>query len=103
MGIMTQAKKICQTPTTGKSGTTRIPLWKYTCVREAILAAIDAAGSEGILFKDLGEAVRVRLTPEDLNDLGSLMWHVTTVKLDMEVEGDIIRAKGQSPQRVLRA
>ena len=100
---MTQTKKICHTPTPGKSGTTSIPLWKYTCVRRAILTSLKAAGSEGLLFGNLAEAARQHLSDDELSRLGSVKWHVTTVKLNMEVEGEIIRAKVSGPQRIIVA
>jgi len=54
---MTEAlKKTCRTPTQGRRGTTRIPLWKYQCVRRA------------------------------------------TVKLNMEVEGELTRVPNLKPQ-----
>ena len=34
--------------------------------------------------------------------LGSVGWYTTSVKLDMEEKGDIRRAAGSKPQRLLR-
>jgi len=33
--------------------------------------------------------------------LGSWGWHFTTVKLNMEVEGELLRAEGVSPQQLI--
>jgi hypothetical protein len=60
----------------------------------AILHAVDAAGAEGLRFADLPGAVRARLSQQELARLGSLGWHCTTVKLEMEVAGEIVRVEG---------
>lgn len=90
----------CRTPTEGRSGTTSIPKWKYECLRDVILAVVQEAGSDGLRFSQLKDAVRSRLTEDQLYRLGSLGWHVTTVKLNMEVEGELIRLDG-APQRLV--
>ncbi len=90
----------CRTPTEGRSGTTSIPAWKFDAVRTAVLDAVVAAGPEGLAFSELPEAVRGRLAEDVLGRLGSVGWHVTTVKLEMEVRGEIARLPG-SPQRLV--
>lgn len=91
-------KTLCRTP--NASGTTRIPTWKFEAVRKAIL---DAVGADGIAFKDLEPAVAQRLPQDVARDLGSLGWHMTTVKLEMECAGDIHRVEGRSPQFIVRS
>ena len=91
----------CRTPTVGKDGITRIPGWKYRAVRAAILDAVADAGPSGLLFRELSDQVRSRLDADDLTELGSVGWHVTTVKLDMEVEGELLRVAGATPQRLV--
>ncbi len=91
----------CRTPSTGRRGATNIPTWKYTVVRAAILAAIGAAGDDGLAFSELPEAVESRLSDDHLVRVGSVGWHVTTVKLNMEVEGEISRLPGVVPQRLV--
>ena len=90
-------KTTCRTPNAG--GTTNLPTWKYDAVRRAILAAIP---EEGISFSDLRKAAKAHVTEDDLQRLGSWGWHATTVKLEMEVAGDIARVKGRSPQWIVR-
>lgn len=97
----TEPKIACRTPTDGKGGVTNIPAWKYDCVRRAVLHAVEAAGPDGLAFGALVPEVRKRLSDHDLRRLGSLGWHVTTVKLNMEVEGEIMRAPGVNPQRIV--
>ena len=91
-------KITCRTP--NADGTTRIPRWKYNALHTAVL---DAVGDDGIAFKDLKSAVEPRLSDNVKADLGSLGWHLTTVKLEMECAGDIARVEGRSPQYLIRA
>jgi len=100
---MTEEPKItCRTPTQGKEGVTRIAEWKYSCVRAAILDAIDEAPDGQIEFRSLADAVKTYLSEEELGRLCSVMWHVTTVKLNMEVEGELRRLPGVKPQSLER-
>jgi len=93
-------KIVCATPTPGKR-TKRIDRWKYEAVRKTILAALPRRG-EGLLFEDLpGEGER-RLSAEDRAQLGVVKWYTATVKLALEVKGEIARVTGSKPQRLLR-
>lgn len=49
-------------------------------------------------WSDLTERVRTRLTSKELTDMGKLGWHVVTVKLELEVRGEIRRTSDKSPQ-----
>lgn len=93
----------CRTPAEGRDGVTAIPKWKYDAVRGAILGAVDAAGPTGLPFAQLPNAVRDRLRAETVERIGSLGWHVTTVKLEMEVAGEIARMRGVVPQQIVAA
>ena len=95
-----EPKVACRTPAEGRDGETRIPEWKFDTLRDAILADIVSAGPEGRKFSDLAEAVGSRLSENERARLGSLPWHVTTVKLELEVRGEIARLPG-SPQRLV--
>jgi hypothetical protein len=90
----------CETPTRGKQGT-RIPKWKYDAVRAAIRKVVPR-GREGIGFRDLPDLVAMALSADDRRDLGSIAWHTTTVKLHLEVIGEIERIAGSRPQRIRR-
>ncbi|RED12284.1 DUF6958 family protein [Pontivivens insulae] len=97
---MAEPRVACRTPAKGRDGVTNIPEWKFDAVRGAILAGL----SQGpVLFKDLNAAVDARLTADQRRDLGSLGWHVTTVKLELEVRGEIVRVPGSGPQRIMLA
>jgi hypothetical protein len=101
--MQTEERIACRTPTEGRDGVTRIPAWKYHLLRHAILHAIESAGDEGLPFSELTGAVKVRISERDLARLGSLGWHCTTVKLELEVAGEIARLPGKGPQRLVRA
>ena len=90
----------CRTPTPGKKPK-RIARWKFDAVRRAILAVLPRRG-KGVLFTDLTGLVMEKLSAEERAQLGVPMWYVTTVKLELEVRGEIHRVQGESPQRLLR-
>ena len=96
---MTEDDRIaCYTPTKGRDGATRIPRWKYECIRRAILNVLEDADDGQLLFKNLADHVQSRLSSNQLAKLGSLHWHVTTVKLNMEVEKELERVPRKTPQ-----
>lgn len=93
-------KVLCETPTPGKQPT-RIDRWKYDLVRSAILDVVPT-DDKGLEFNRLPELVERQLGSDDLRRLGSVSWYTTTVKLDMEVKGEIERVPGSTPQRLRR-
>ncbi len=93
-------RTLCETPTPGKKPTT-IPTWKYDAVRRAILAVVPKR-EPGLAFSELSDRVAAKLPAKAKAELGSIMWHVTTVKLDLEVKGEIRRVAKSSPQRLVR-
>jgi len=94
---MAEPKVRCRTPTKGRDGATAIPEWKFTCIREAIRAELSQAPCA---FNELTSRVAPRLTEQQKADMGSLGWHVTTVKLELEVRGEIERVEGAKPQQL---
>jgi hypothetical protein len=92
-------RTLCRTP--NAKGTTNIPSWKFDALRPAILDAIGSAGPDGLKTADLKEAIRVRLPQETLENMGSLGWHMMSVKLELEVRGDIARMDAKGPQRLI--
>ncbi|WP_299044514.1 hypothetical protein [uncultured Tateyamaria sp.] len=90
-------KVACRTPAEGRDGVTNIPVWKFDAVRAAILGALE---NGPILYKDLNAAVQSRLDDQTLADLGKLGWHVVTVKLELEVRGEIERLAVKGPQQI---
>jgi hypothetical protein len=97
---MNDDKVICRTPTVGKEPT-RIDGWKFDTVRRGILAALPEAG-DGLAFKELSARVRAHLDPGTLARLGSVSWYTTTVKLELEVRGEVVRTDVRGPQRLRR-
>ena len=85
---MSEERVVCRTPSVGRTGTTRIPKWKFDAVREAILQVL--AGGE-VPFSELTDRAGAKLADDDRARLGSIGWHVTTVKLELEVRGEIRR------------
>ncbi len=82
----------CRTPT-GTSAT-NIPAWKFDACREAVLATLADGETKA---KDMTDRVRDRLTEAQLAEMGKLGWHVTAVRLEMEVREEIARVPGLSP------
>ena len=88
-------KVACRTPAEGRDGGTNIPKWKFDAIRQTILAIL----AEGdIAWSDLPDAVAKRLTDEELANLGNVGWHVVSVKLELEVRGEILRKPGKGRQ-----
>jgi hypothetical protein len=100
MSKKTEDKVICKTPTPGKKHT-RIDRWKYDLVRKAILKAVPSKG-DGLPFKELAKKVAAQLTSHEKKRLGSVGWYTTTVKLDMEVQGELERVDNKKVQQLLR-
>ncbi|MEX0311918.1 MAG: hypothetical protein AB3N17_16905 [Tateyamaria sp.] len=90
-------KVACRTPAEGRDGVTNIPAWKFDTVRAAIL---DALGDGPIKAMTLKDAVGERLSADTLDSLGKLGWHVVTVKLELEVRGEIERLDVKGPQQI---
>ena len=90
-------KVACRTPAEGRDGVTNIPAWKFDAVRAAILDALKDGAIKTMTLKD---AVGDRLDAETLEKLGKLGWHVVTVKLEMEVRGEIERLDVKGPQQI---
>ena len=89
----------CRTPNPDKPGATNIPAWKFDACRAAILAEL----ADGPMRASaIANAAGRRLTDKARADLGSLGWHMTTVRLEMEVRGELQRLPG-SPLRIERA
>lgn len=100
-GLRPEGKIACGTPAPGRSGTTNIPAWKFVTIRQILRELIRSHRAAGLPFQGLAQRVANRMDPADLKDLGSVGWHVTTVKLELEVRGEIVRALGPGAQRLL--
>lgn len=96
----TQDKIECRTPTSGRDGVTRIPAWKYKKVRDAIVKSFAQSSEPHITFTDLRTLAKTHLSEVDTNKIGSWGWHFTTVKLNMEVLGELMRDADATPQRL---
>ena len=85
----------CRTPAERRDGVTNIPKWKFDAIRGAILSVLAAGDTK---WGDLTDAVRARLSANELARMGKLGWHVVSVKLELEVRGEIERVDGAKPQ-----
>jgi hypothetical protein len=68
---------------------------KYDVIRNAILCVLQA--QKEMPFMKLSRAVEKEVNG---NFDGSVMWYVTTVKLDMEARGELKRVQNSRPQLV---
>lgn len=68
---------------------------KYEIIRNAILCVLQT--QKEITFMNLSRAVEKEVNG---NFEGSVMWYVTTVKLDLEARGQIKRVPNSRPQLV---
>lgn len=68
---------------------------KYDVIRNAILCVLQA--QKEMPFMKLSRAVEKEVNG---NFDGSVMWYVTTVKLDMEARGELKRVTNSRPQLV---
>jgi len=97
---MSEPRTVCHTPTPGKQPTS-IVTWKYDLVRAAILKVAPTPEPGGVA-KDLPAMVGDQLSTDDKAKLGSITWYTTSVKLDMEVQGELARVAGAKPQRLIK-
>ncbi|MCK0149953.1 hypothetical protein MWU54_07970 [Marivita sp. S6314] len=93
--VATEDKVGCRTPAEGRDGVTNIPKWKFDVLRDAILTVLRDGD---IRFSDLKPRLEAVLPEDVLNRLGSLGWHATCVKLEMEVRGEVARVEAKGPQ-----
>ena len=68
---------------------------KYEIIRKAILSTLRT--QKEITFMNLSRAVEKEVNG---NFEGSVMWYVTTVKLDLEARGTVQRVPNSRPQLV---
>lgn len=68
---------------------------KYEIIRKAIFSTLKK--NKEMTFKKLANAVEYEMNG---NFEGSVMWYVTTVKLDLEARGEVRRVPNSRPQLV---
>jgi len=68
---------------------------KYEIIRKAILSTLRT--QKEISFRNLARAVEKEMNG---NFEGSVLWYVTTVKLDLEARGEVKRVPNSRPQLV---
>ena len=95
---MTEARVACRSPAKGRDGVTNIPEWKFDLIRDHIREIL--ADGDAQVYNDVRDAVGTRLSADETERLGKLGWHVITVKLEMEVRGEITRVAAKGPQQI---
>lgn len=98
MVVVSDARVACRTPAEGRDGVTNIPAWKFDLIRGHI-AEILSDGTPQV-YTDVRDAVGARLTAEEAQALGKLGWHVITVKLELEMRGEVERVAAKGPQQI---
>jgi len=88
-------KDLIRTLHPGKKQGVNISREKYGIICEAILTVLRA--QKEMTFRNLSRAVEKEVNG---NFEGSVMWYVTTVKLDLEARGLVKRVPGSRPQLV---
>ncbi len=92
---MAELRVECRTSNPGKPGETKIPTSKFDTVRVAFLSAL-ADGD--VAFADLPGRIEACSSGDQLVRIGSLGWHVTTGKPEMETGADITRLAANGRQ-----
>ncbi len=82
----------CRTP--AGTSATNLPTWKVEACRTAILSVL----SDGeVPAKEISDLAGARLSGADREELGKLGWHMTAVRLELEVRGEVERVPGAKP------
>ena len=88
-----QEEKIMTLHPEGKQGV-NISKAKYDEMRREILSVLSTTPE--LTFKELANLLKIGMPDFE----GSIMWYLTTVKLDLEARGKIIRLKVKGAQRL---
>ena len=88
----------CRTPAKGREGVTNIPEWKFNTLSTAILDELKEKGD--VAWGELTGLVTKRLSDDEKAHMGNIGWFTVTVKLELEVRGEIERVPGTGPQRI---
>ncbi len=95
------SKVPCRTPAEGRDGVTHVPAWKFALMRGWLRELVRREAAEGLPFQGLAARLGGLLHEGDARHLGSVGWHLTTVKLELEVRGELARSAGKGPQRIV--
>ena len=102
MAKETEEQIDCRTPAEGKDGATNIPSGNSICCAMQSRKVLGAAGAGGDAEQGPARpAVGPLIAREDLARLGKLGWHVVSVRLELEVRGEIdARCRAKGPLRI---
>jgi hypothetical protein len=93
--------KITTRNVTEGSGGTRIDRDRYELMKAALLEVVPQ-DEAGIAFMDLADALDPLLKARGWPADASVMWYLTTVKLDLEARGLLERIPRKRPQHLRR-
>ncbi len=95
---MAEEKVLCRTPTPGKKPTS-IDGVRFELYRRAILKVLRANGAP-MYFRELFAELEDYFAEHAIDTHGSVAWNATTVKLELEVRGEIERVPKVTPQQL---
>ncbi len=84
----TTSKVECRSPRSDNK--TTIHAWKFEAVRKAIVEVVPREG-DGVRMQDVVQEIGSHMPEDDLSELGDLKWFIQTVRLEMEVRGELVR------------
>ena len=95
---MDEERVVCETADSGEEAHTH-PQVEVRPAGRTILEIV-AESVDGVEFRNLSGLIEGRLSTEQRENLGSVSWYTVSVKLDMEVKGDIERVPRAKPQKL---
>ena len=91
----------CRSPNKPNGPTRSVLAWKFDIAANAIRAAL-AKQPTGIPFDQIVAAAAQQIDKQVLETLGKPDWLVETVRLELEVRGEVERIKSGGPIPILR-
>ncbi len=94
-----EPKISCRSPDSEK----QVPVfkWKFDAIREALLKVVPT-DDNGVETASLRTLVTEQLPEEHIEHLGNIAWLTESVRLEMEVRGELTRVEGSKPTRIRR-
>ena len=92
-------KIACRSPNSDKQ--VAVYEWKFDAMREVLLKVVPSDES-GVESSSLPAIVSKDLAKEYVDHLGNIAWLTETVRLEMEVRGELVRIEGSKPKRIRR-
>jgi len=94
-----ETKIACRSPNSEKQ--VSVYEWKFDAIRAALLNVVPSDDT-GVETASLRTLVTQQLPQEHLEHLGNIAWLTDTVRLEMEVRGEVERIEGAKPTKIRR-